>query len=245
MNILLRNYIRIILKEDIHPEDLDGNKNPIDWIEAAWQDPTHFGESDDPFAAMKFAAEELGLQLISIKDPGSSRLVYMLDNDKVLKLAIGQKGLAQNELEAVAGQDPNVEKILARVLDYSSDFAWLISQRVTPIFSEKEFEDHIGITWNELRSILGAKEKKELDVTKVPTRSKISSKEEIKPMPKNTSCLLGQAFIDYIRSFLTRYNDMLIGDIAKPGSWGITNDGCLVLLDYGITKKKFDQLYKR
>jgi hypothetical protein len=48
-----------------------------------------------------------------------------------------------------------------------------------------------------------------------------------------------------LREFLVRYDDLLPGDIAKYDSWGKNSDGCIVLLDYGITKKKFKELYSK
>ena len=229
------------LTENADSNNLINDTNTIDTIETAWQNPQEFVNEKNPFLAMQIAAKQMGLNPISSGEIGSSRIVFLIDNDKVLKLARNEKGLAQNELEAVAGQDPTVDKILAKVLEYSEEYAWLISQRVNPISSEKEFEAITGITWNELRKTLGAKEREELNVTVVPEKG---AKKQTSASISSSLCLTGSAFVNYIKSFLERYSGMLIGDIAKPDSWGLTKNGCLVLLDYGITKKKFDQLYK-
>lgn len=238
--LLLRQYIKMMLTENVDSNNPINDTNIIDAIETAWQNPQEFVNEKNPFIAMQIVTKQMRLKPISSGEIGSSRIVFLIDDDKVLKLARNEKGIAQNELEAVAGQDPTVDKILARVLEYSEEYAWLISQRVNPISSEKEFEAMAGITWNELRKTLGAKEREELNVTAVPEKSP----KKQTPTPISSSCLTGPAFVNYIKSFLERYSGMLVGDIAKPDSWGSTKDGCLVLLDYGITKKKFDQLYK-
>lgn len=235
---LLQEYIKLLLSEDIFPEDVLSNRNPVDAIEAAYASPESFAGTKDKFEAMQIAAKNVGL---IFGGRGTSRAVFMLDDRRVLKLAINEKGIEQNKLEAFSGQDPAVEKILAQVFKYSDEFIWLISEKVTPMTSEKEFEEKTGIEWNELRATLGAKEKKELESTAKPAAKK---KFEKSPAPGG-DCLKGQAFIDYMKAFTDRYPGMLIGDILKTESWGTTASGCAVLLDYGITQKKHEELYKK
>ena len=50
---------------------------------------------------------------------GSSRIVYMIDDEKVLKLAKNNKGIAQNEVEISYGGDYTLDRIVAEV--YESD----------------------------------------------------------------------------------------------------------------------------
>ena len=52
---------------------------------------------------------------------GSSRVVYMVDNEKVLKIAKNRKGLAQNETEISFGNDYVFADILANVYDSDED----------------------------------------------------------------------------------------------------------------------------
>lgn len=56
---------------------------------------------------------------------GSSRIVYKIDDEKVLKLAKNTKGIAQNETEIDRGQDSYFSFILARVFDFHPDGLWV------------------------------------------------------------------------------------------------------------------------
>jgi len=247
MNLrLLKNYIRRIIKEDLEREDLMTSKDPVDWVDAAWKSPSMYvvvragvrGHTNK-YEAMTSAATEFGLYELG---RGSSRIVYdMNDGKNVLKLALNDKGLEQNKLEAFAGSDPQIDKIVANVVDHSDQFAWLVSQRVTQLQSEGEFERLVGVSWNDLRTAVGLKQAQDMDATAVPVRRATSQS----AASGGRNCLRGQAFLDYIKNYLSRYDDMLPGDIAKYDSWGATSDGCVVLLDYGITGIKFRQMYNR
>ena len=235
---ILKSYIRQIIREEITREDLLSSNDPIDWVDAAWKSPAMYGETDK-YKAMISAAEENGMYELG---RGSSRIVYdMNDGENVLKLALNDKGLEQNKLEAFAGSDPQIDQIVANVIDHSDQFSWLVSQRVTQLQSESEFERLVGVSWNDLRNAVGLKQAQDMDATAVPVRR--STSQSVGSGGGN--CLRGQAFLDYIKNYLSRYDDMLPGDIAKYDSWGATNDGCAVLLDYGITGKKFRQMYNR
>jgi hypothetical protein len=233
---ILKNYIRQIIKEDLSREDLAFTKDPVDWVDAAWKNPELFGKSNE-FLTMQHAVEHLGLNMLG---RGSSRIVYDMGDGKwVLKIALNKKGIAQNELESFAGSDPYVDKIVAKVKENSDEYAWVVSQRVEQLYSEKDFEDAVGVTWNELRNALGLKTTQDLDSTAKPSRASTKRQGLL-----DSRCLRGQAFLDYVKNYVARYEGMLPGDLAKYDSWGTTSDGCIVLLDYGITRKKFDQLYK-
>ena len=52
---------------------------------------------------------------------GSGRIVYMIDNTKVLKLAKNQKGVAQCNVEIQWGGDYYFKSILADVIDSHDD----------------------------------------------------------------------------------------------------------------------------
>ena len=77
--------------------------------------PTYAGK-------IKYCKEKLGRQLGS----GSSRMVFPIDNEKVLKLAKNQKGIAQNEAEC----DWFLQKLdlCAKTYDYDEDYRWIEMQ---------------------------------------------------------------------------------------------------------------------
>lgn len=251
----LRSYVRKIIRE-MTREDVETSGDPLDWLTAAYQEPEEWG-TKNPFDAMKIAAQEFGLKLLG---EGSSRIVFKLNQKQVVKVALNKKGLAQNELEMFAGRDPHIEQLLAGVWDAADDFSWVVSDLVKPL-DEDEFttaEKVIGVSWNDVREIIGLKRDPDIDMSSTnPGNHGIDIGDgwtaDTPPVASgktgvisagNPNCLRGQEFLDYLEGFMMRYQGMLKGDLARLDSWGITPGGCLVLLDYGITKKNFDILYK-
>lgn len=238
---VLKNLLKSLIVE-MSKEDIRTSKNPLDWLTAAYEDHNAW-KAKDQFEAMEKAAEEAGLKKIGF---GTSRAVFDLGDNKVVKVALNEKGIEQNKLEIYAGKDPSVEAILAGTWDYSNDFAWLVSDKVHPLHdnSAAEAESIIGVSWQEVRKIIGVKWSSEFEATSKPESSESYDDEHKKHQTAGSGCLTGQDFLDYLKNFLERYPGMLKQDIAKLSSWGVTADGCLVLLDYGITREKFLKLYK-
>lgn len=238
-NSLIRAYVKAMLREA--REDVEDSKDPLDWVQDAFNDPDGWG-TNDPFRAMVRAAKSSGLEELGI---GSSRFTFNMGNGKVLKVARNQKGVEQNKLEATAGRDPSVHDILASVYDWSEDHAWLVAEKVEPLsdLDYKEAEAATGVPWADVRNILGLSDKSEAELTIAQVTKKMDKKGE-KSVSAGGSCSTGREFLEQLGGFLDRYKDMLPGDIVKLSSWGINKKGCLVLLDYGITRKKFEELYK-
>lgn len=145
---------------------------------------------------------------------GSSRIVYdMPGTGKVLKLALNDKGIAQNKAEieitrrihSVSADYPLVTKIFGH--DSSDEPTWLLAEGVLPI-TEAEFEQLTGQRWGSFYSAL---------------LSVLSSKEPT-----------GNKFMDVLANTI-RKNKLELGDIAVLQHWGKTEDGRLVMLDYGFT----------
>jgi hypothetical protein len=217
---------------------LAGEPNIAVWIEAAWKEPEMFLDpaavryyGDSPtgkFFALQEAVRLFGKEFKQ-KEPrligtGSSRYVYDLKDGTVLKLALDNKGIAQNSVEAFAGRDPSINRILAQVEDSSDEFVWLISEKVQPLY-KPEFEALTGIPWGSLKQRL-----------EEPAGSQ---------RVVGGGCLTGDEFIAYLKNYLEKYKGMLVDDILKIDSWGKTDSGCAVLLDYGASEAMFKKLYRR
>ena len=234
----LKEFVRSVIVE-LSQEDVASSKDPLDWLTAAYQDPKEWGAKDE-FEAMLIAADKLNLKL---SGEGSSRIVFDIKNNRVVKIARNNKGIEQNKLEASAGRDPQVERILASVWEFSDDFSWVVADKVEPLENGDGAiaEKIVGISWNEVRDLVSAGANKENAVTSIEGGETKTKKTSGKP---GVGCLKEDSFLSALDYFMTRYEGLLPGDIAKLSSWGITEKGCLVLLDYGITIKKFRELYK-
>ena len=236
---LIRAYVRAVLRES--KEDVADSKDPLFWVQDAFNDPESWG-TENPFKAMRGAASSFGLLELGL---GSSRIVFESDGRKVIKLARNQRGLEQNKLEATAGKDPYVHRAVASVYDWSDDFAWVVAERLDPL-EDGDFraaESASGVPWADVREILGLSDKSEYKATAEEITNKLESKKE-KSAKSAPDCPRGRDFLELLIGFLERYKDMLPGDIVKLSSWGVNDKGCLKLLDFGITRKKFEELYK-
>ena len=84
---------------------------------------------------------------------GSARIVYMIDDTKVLKLAKNQKGLAQNEVEIQWGQDSYFSSILAHTFMYDQNDLWVEMELARKV-SKKDFQRLTDCTIEELYDYL-------------------------------------------------------------------------------------------
>lgn len=96
------------------------------------------------------------LPITSAKTPkkGSSRIVYKLNENQVLKVALNEAGFAQNGMEATIGMDESVSEVVAPVLDTSdvvdyNGFLWIVSQKVEPLT-----DDLVTRSWPDFSDLL-------------------------------------------------------------------------------------------
>lgn len=68
---------------------------------------------------------------------GSSRIVFALSGDKVLKIAKNEKGFAQNNAELELFTSPDTKPVVARIYDAAQDNSWLISEIVKPFSNSR------------------------------------------------------------------------------------------------------------
>ena len=81
---------------------------------------------------------------------GSSRIVYQIDNEKVLKLAKNEKGLAQNGAEYdVYRHSYYGEEIAANIFDIEDNNLWIESEFATKV-TPNAFKQYInGVSFND------------------------------------------------------------------------------------------------
>lgn len=155
---------------------------------------------------------------------GSSRRVFLLSSRFVLKIAKDDFGISQNEEEAKASRDPKVNHVLAKVQSSDAKNMWLVSELVRPVKDDAE-----------AMSILSSSEKTDLTFSQTLRRAFRGQFEGVSS--KNI-----QDFMRTVHTLVKGGHDE--GDIFALDHWGKTNDGRLVLLDYGYTsdaqKKYFD-----
>ena len=77
---------------------------------------------------------------------GSSRKVFDLNDNRVLKLAYNKAGIEQNKVEYDIWIDSK-SPLLPRVLAHSKEFAWIITEQVIPC-NITDFEQILGIPYD-------------------------------------------------------------------------------------------------
>ena len=144
---------------------------------------------------------------------GSSRIAFLMSSKYALKIAINEKGLAQNETEVGVYTNPGSKPLVAAVHGADHGYKWLISDLVKPMSPNNvnEFESITGISFKEL-----------IEDTRQHT-------------PKTK---MGKA----LRTTMVN-NDLLMGDVKEIDHWGKTSDGRIVLLDYGFTGEVWSKHY--
>lgn len=167
---------------------------------------------------------ELGLPQIG---KGSSRVVFRLDSKRVLKMAINNKGLAQNQAEIDVVTNPKLSPIFAKIYDYGSDYSWLISELVRPLKSSREFEDLTGLS--EFFFLL-------MDNLRTPNKEKQEQQIQrwLESHPNN---LFFNGIIQAIKIGKLKPGDIALEHLGK------TSNGRVVLLDYGLTDDVYSKHY--
>lgn len=162
---------------------------------------------------------------------GSSRRAFLLSGKYVLKVALNEKGLAQNQAEVDVYTNPQSQAVVAKVYSFDPKYQWLISDLVKPITDVSEFEQLSGIDWRSF-------------CDKVNRGMKNKAVEPDDP-----------AFVKSVVNTALK-NNLLRGDIAQQdhghdpsqdvlSHWGKTPDGRLVLLDYGFTHEVWASHYSK
>lgn len=167
---------------------------------------------------------------------GSSRVVYMIDNEKVLKLAKNRKGLAQNEVEYDYAEHLNNDPVLAKVFDADTENNTWIEMELAQKLNEAKFKQITGYDWvyfrQEVMNVDHENNKKKRPF-KVPSEISMDMWED-------------EVFAYQIFNLMIMYPEFKGGDLAKINSYGIVKRNgvdTIVLIDFGLTNNVWDSYY--
>jgi len=171
---------------------------------------------------------------------GSSRIVYLVDNEKVLKVAKNKKGLAQNETEA----DRSIQRwssVFAQIFDASEDSIFLemeLARKPTPT----DFKRIVGISLEELNYYLVYAQQVRGDPRRGSRYYQNSlSKERIQQISENE-------WVQDLEDVALSYDFALPGDFGRISTYGkVKRDGqdAIVVIDFGLTWSTYDTHYAR
>lgn len=164
---------------------------------------------------------------------GSSRAVYAIGKNDVLKLAKNDKGLDQNGLESDAGMVKMYPEVMNAPIEYQEDNIWVTAKRLEPV-TKKEIAAHFGVEWNDLANYF-------LDSSRLLTDRNCTKNPEYPEIKEGFSEEALSRFCSMMQDC-----EMIAGDFVRPSSWGRDPDnGKVMLIDFGLTLNVFEQHYSR
>lgn len=166
---------------------------------------------------------------------GSARIVYLVDDKMVLKLAKNQKGIAQCETEIQWGGDSYFDEILARTIEYHPDGLWVEMELARKVKKSDFSVLEDGINFDEFGKYL---KNFELENNgRKPFYNMTDAHREI---------LNENQFTQTICEFMLN-TDSPAGDLMRLNSYGIVNrngEDIIVIIDFGLTNDIYNEYYK-
>lgn len=173
---------------------------------------------------------------------GSSRIVYKIDDEKVLKLAKNPKGIAQNNAEA---HSYAIETgIGAEVFDHDENDLWLemeLARRATVA----DFKNIVGVPFAFVQNYVDYTAKRYS--RKWRYISYDSRYKEMFEQIDNEDFPNWEWFSE-LRDYMDGIGLEGAGDLKRPSSWGVVKrNGAdeIVLIDFGLDDEVYDNFYKR
>ena len=164
---------------------------------------------------------------------GSSRVVYKIDETKVLKLAKNKKGIAQNEVEIDFSNDYMWDEIVAKIFNYDPNNLWLEMELARKL-TANEFKSITGLTFEEYCAGL-----RYYESLQKPKRGINYSQ------PEGYDDMWENEFADEILNIVGSY-DIPVGDLCRTSTYGVVSrDGVnkVVMIDYGLTGEVYNSYY--
>ena len=161
---------------------------------------------------------------------GSSRIVYMVDDTKVLKIAKNEKGLNQNEIEAQYSNYHDIKDITAQVFAYDNKNLWIemeLARKVTP----KIFENVVGISFDDYCAGLD----KYFEAVNPQRALRVWGRSDLDQVKYDA--MWDNEFMYDMFTFMGGY-DTPVGDLKRLNSYGLVKRNgadSIVLIDYGLT----------
>lgn len=171
---------------------------------------------------------------------GSSRIVYKVDNDKVLKLAKNQKGVAQNQVEYRLGTEPYYQ-CFAEIYEYDESNLW-IEMEYCRKAKKSDFKLIYGVPFEVLCCMMWDQSnnfKNSRYGNSNPYGQYREVVQKIWDGEENDLQILFMNIQEYIGGEMLEN----VGDLCRISSWGINSEGYFTLIDYGLDDDVANQYY--
>jgi hypothetical protein len=164
---------------------------------------------------------------------GSARVVYMVDDKMVLKLAKNAKGVAQCATEIQWGNDSYYGDILAKTIDFHPDDLWVEMELARKV-KKSDFKRLEGIDFEAYGRYI-----KNFEFENKGRRGVYSISDEEREVLDESQ------FVGTVTSFMSD-SDSPSGDFMRLNSYGLVNrDGAeiIVIIDFGLTNSIYSEYY--
>lgn len=172
---------------------------------------------------------------------GSGRIAYKIDDEKVLKLAKNQKGVAQNEEEIGGSKDYYIKDLVAQVFDYDEDnYLWLEMELARPL-TMPLFKQIVGVDFNVFGEFIRLYDMERNSRRHANLLRKRFDEEFIEYMWDENEFV--RDILDYIGSY-----DIPVGDLTRKSTYGVVKhngEDRVVIIDYGLSQEVFDTHYMK
>jgi mRNA-degrading endonuclease RelE of RelBE toxin-antitoxin system len=220
----MKQNIRTLIREFIQESELMEDYPASFDMEVFKSLKSHAGRN-------KYAQEHL--QRLS---SGSSRIVYKIDDEKVLKLAKNDKGVAQNEVEIEYGQYNDIKDIVAKIFDYDEQNNLWVEMELARKVKISDFKNIVGYNFEDIKKAI---HNVGVDSGMLRRIGKYEMNQEL------VDDMWENEFTQELFSFIGNYQ-VPVGDLQRLSSYGVVKrDGqdTIVLIDYGLTHDVYSSYY--
>lgn len=177
---------------------------------------------------------------------GTSRIAYIIDETKVLKLAKNRKGLAQNETEIQWGNDYYFESVLAHTFDGDENGLW-VEMELARKPTKDSFKQILGYSLDALSVYLrycyyrNVKPNVQLADTYRRMLDNADDEENIYDLAFFSEDSFANTLVEFMDATKAPH-----GDLAKYSSYGVVKregQDTLVLIDFGLTGEVYGTYY--
>jgi hypothetical protein len=177
---------------------------------------------------------------------GSGRIAFQVDNDKILKIAKNQKGVAQNDVEIQLFFDGYIvnsgyQNLLAKVYEADEENGLWLEMDLLSQIKLTEFKEYFGVSIRELDNVIRAIEDNAgknrwygRHTSELFDKFNEGELEESNPKLYELIDLLQEMSVNF---------DHAIGDMKRISSYGRTVDGRIVVVDYGLSWDVWSEFY--
>ena len=172
---------------------------------------------------------------------GSSRIAYKVDDQKVIKIAKNQKGLAQNEKEMDWGR--NNYGVFGIIYEADTENHTWIEMELASKAKASDFKRILGVSWEETTALIDY-----IFSLSSQCRYQMYFNERIKKLYEKLIVEEASEFFLSLNMYIFDYQPWSVNDWTVLNNWGIVirnGKEDLVIIDDGWSEEIWNKYYKK